>query len=91
MDDGLGKIKVISNHFKASTSRVDSHPSLTSSVSQPQIDDSSRYSNFFWEKRSVRNLEQGLEILNLEIKNKSIIYFFFIWFSIDLVAGLEEN
>uniref|UniRef100_A0A7N2RAD9 Uncharacterized protein n=1 Tax=Quercus lobata TaxID=97700 RepID=A0A7N2RAD9_QUELO len=43
MDDGLGKIKVISNHFKASTARVDSHPSLTSSVSQPQIDDSLRY------------------------------------------------
>jgi hypothetical protein len=41
MDDGLGKIKVISDHFNASTSSVDSQPNRTSSVSDPQIDNSS--------------------------------------------------
>jgi hypothetical protein len=53
MDDGLGKIKVISDHFNASTSSVDSQPNRTSSVSDPQIDNSSRYF-ILLEKPSVR-------------------------------------
>ena len=53
MDDGLGKIKVISDHFNASTSSVDSQPNRTSSVSDPQIDNSSRYF-ILLEKQSVR-------------------------------------
>ncbi|XP_023890905.2 uncharacterized protein LOC136062438 [Quercus suber] len=63
MDDGLGKIKVISNHFKASTSRADSHPSLTSSVSQPQIDDSSRSSS--WTRRKLRSAAYMLNLFTL--------------------------
>ncbi|XP_030951865.1 uncharacterized protein LOC115975283 isoform X2 [Quercus lobata] len=63
MDDGLGKIKVISNHFKASTSRADSHPSLTSSVSQPQIDDSPRSSS--WTRRKLRSAAYMLNLFTL--------------------------
>lgn len=34
MDDAIGKIKVIPDHFKASTTSVDSHQNRTSSFSQ---------------------------------------------------------
>ncbi|KAF5478096.1 hypothetical protein F2P56_004683 [Juglans regia] len=42
MDDSRGKIKVIPDHFKASTTSVDSHQNGTSFVSLPRSDSSSR-------------------------------------------------
>ncbi|KAE8055140.1 hypothetical protein FH972_012001 [Carpinus fangiana] len=52
MDDALGKLKVIPDHFKASTTSVDSHQNRTSSVSQ-QSDDSWR--SHSWTRKKLRS------------------------------------
>lgn len=38
MDDGLGKIKIIPDHFTASPPIVDSTQNVTSSISRPRTD-----------------------------------------------------
>ncbi|GMY30541.1 Rho GTPase activating protein [Fagus crenata] len=63
MDDGLGKIKVISDHFNASTSSVDSQPNRTSSVSDPQSDNSSRSNS--WTRRQLRSAAFMLNLFTL--------------------------
>lgn len=50
MDVSLGKIKVILDHFNASTTSLDSHQNRSSSVSQPLSDNSLRYFIFLWGK-----------------------------------------
>ncbi|XP_018824362.1 nucleoside diphosphate kinase III, chloroplastic/mitochondrial-like [Juglans regia] len=51
MDVSLGKIKVILDHFNASTTSLDSHQNRSSSVLQPLSDNSLRYRN--WTQRSA--------------------------------------
>jgi hypothetical protein len=82
MDDALGKLKVIPDHFKASTTSVDSHQNRTSSVSQ-QSDDSWRY--FILLDKILETKQRTLRFL---VHNDLVLS---IWFSIGLIAGLEKN
>ncbi|XP_062146761.1 uncharacterized protein LOC133854542 [Alnus glutinosa] len=54
MDDAIGKIKVIPDHFKASTTSVDSHQNRTSSLSQ-QSDKFLEHSSHSWTRRQLRS------------------------------------
>lgn len=59
MDDGLGKIEVISDHFQASTPRADSQDTGTPSSSQPKTDESLSLG-----LTAVFGLEENLEVLH---------------------------
>lgn len=52
MDDGLGNVKVIPDHFTASESGLDSQQNRNSSSSRPRTDNSLRY--FLCEGRKIR-------------------------------------
>ncbi|KAJ7945049.1 Pleckstrin-like (PH) domain protein [Quillaja saponaria] len=53
MDDGLGNIKVTTDHFQPSTSSVESPQSRTSSTSEPRTDKPLRSSSRLWTWRNL--------------------------------------
>ncbi|KAM5572153.1 hypothetical protein ABKV19_012290 [Rosa sericea] len=63
MDDGLGKIKVIPDHFKASPPSVDSSQNVTSSISRPRTDNCLR--SHSWGRRKLRTAARMLNLFSL--------------------------
>ncbi|XP_021829388.1 uncharacterized protein LOC110769669 isoform X2 [Prunus avium] len=56
MDDSLGNIKIIKDHFKASTPSIDSLQDIaSSSVSQPRTDNYLRSHSRLWSRRKLRS------------------------------------
>ncbi|PON45210.1 Rho GTPase activating protein [Parasponia andersonii] len=65
MDDGLGRIKVIPDHFTASESSFDSPQNRTSSISRPRIDNSLRSHSRLWTRRKLRSAAYMLNLFSL--------------------------
>ncbi|XP_022736563.1 uncharacterized protein LOC111289626 isoform X2 [Durio zibethinus] len=65
MDDGLGKIKVIPDHFKISTPSGDSPQDRSSPASQPIIDNSSRSCSSLWSGRKLKSAAFMLNLFSL--------------------------
>ncbi|EOY25033.1 Pleckstrin domain-containing protein isoform 2, partial [Theobroma cacao] len=65
MDDSLGKIKVIPDHFQVSTPSADSLQIRSSPVSQPSIDNSSRSCSSLWSGRKLRSAALMLNLFSL--------------------------
>lgn len=83
MDDGVGKIKIIPDHFNASASSSDSLQNGISSVLRPRADNSLRY--FFLKERRYNIGFGGCEFISV---------FTFNWCSIGhliAVCGLGEK
>lgn len=66
MDDGVGKLKIIPDHFNASASTSDSLQNGISSVSRPRADNSLRPSySRVWSRRKMRSAAYMLNLLSL--------------------------
>ncbi|XVE58072.1 hypothetical protein DITRI_Ditri04bG0141000 [Diplodiscus trichospermus] len=65
MDDGLGKIKVIPDHFQVSTPSGDSPQNRCSPDSRPRIDNSSRSWSSLWSRRKLRSAAAMLNLFSL--------------------------
>ncbi|XWS38227.1 hypothetical protein CRYUN_Cryun19dG0112800 [Craigia yunnanensis] len=65
MGDGLGKIKVIPDHFQVSTPSGDSPQNRSSPDSQPSIDNSSRSCSSLWSQRKLKSAAVMLNLFSL--------------------------
>ncbi|XP_024019447.1 uncharacterized protein LOC21384984 isoform X1 [Morus notabilis] len=66
MDDGVGKIKIIPDHFNASASSSDSLQNGTPSVSRPRTENSLRPSQSrVWSRRKLKSAAYMLNLLSL--------------------------
>ncbi|KAJ0105395.1 hypothetical protein Patl1_17518 [Pistacia atlantica] len=65
MDDSLGKIKVIRDHFQVPTPGVDSPQSNTPSVSQPRTDNSLRSNSCLWTRRKLKSAASMLNMFSI--------------------------
>ncbi|KAJ0048565.1 hypothetical protein Pint_14925 [Pistacia integerrima] len=65
MDDSLGKIKVIRDHFQVPTPSVDSPQSNTPSVSQPSTDNSLRSNSCLWTRRKLKSAASMLNMFSI--------------------------
>ncbi|XP_044477310.1 uncharacterized protein LOC123204615 [Mangifera indica] len=65
MDDSLGKIKVVPDHFQVPTPSVESPQSSTSSVSHPRTDNSLRSSSFLWTRKKLKSAAFMLNLFSI--------------------------
>ncbi|KAM6557715.1 hypothetical protein CsatB_004734 [Cannabis sativa] len=65
MDDGLGKIKIIQDHFTASESSLESPQSSPSSILRPRIDNSFRSHSRLSTRRRLKSAAYMLKLFSL--------------------------
>ncbi|KAF4389397.1 hypothetical protein G4B88_006456 [Cannabis sativa] len=65
MDDGLGKIKIIQDHFTASESSLESPQSSPSSILRPRIDNSLRSHSRLSTRRRLKSAAYMLKLFSL--------------------------
>lgn len=83
MGDGSPGIKVISDHFEASTSSVESPQTKTPSASHPVTDNSSRYFFLLASRKT--------EMSNILLSDSNWFCLFCISIAPIAVRGLDEN
>ncbi|KAF2297951.1 hypothetical protein GH714_006203 [Hevea brasiliensis] len=65
MDDGLGKLKIVPDHFQVSTSSENTPQRQNTSNLQPRIDNSARSSSRFWARRQLKRSAFMLNLFSL--------------------------